>query len=249
MLGRYLRTRSSVKSRPSKVGFVVWIAAIAVLASPAPVRAQSGCSTSGLSRDGAAQRRLAVEIGGEWEFFAPNPEGSAHVLPIDSQSVLLCMAWEAPAHFGLSRQFVYVSTRRTANQPLSLFRSGGVPLLTALDWGDGRARGQADAVADDLRSYHEDRSSIQGALARDLNHWHDGNATYSLVSGALGSSVRLPNGAERLLTLLPLRPRKSWVRLSSQVPAAGDTLRVGVAYSEDADDLGPHAYEFIFEIN
>jgi len=253
MLGFYLRTRSSVKPHLPKLGLAAWIVAIAVIAAPAPAWAQAACSTSGLNRDGDSQRRLAVQVDGEWEFFSRNADGPAHLLPVDRQSAALCMAWEAPARPGLlavlSRQFVYVSTRYTTNQPLSLFRSGGFPLLTALDWGDGRGRGQADAVADDFRSYHEDRSSIQGALARDLNRWHDGNATYSLVSGALTSSVRLPNGAERLLTLLSRRPRKSWVRIVSQVPAVGDTLRVAVAYSEDANDLGPHAYEFIFEIN
>ena len=244
-----LRTRSSVKPHLSKLGLVLWVAVVAALASSEPVRAQSSCSTSGLSRDGVAQRRLAVEIGSEWEFFAPNQEGPAHVLPVDSQSGLLCMAWEAPRHIGLSRQFVYVSTRYSTNQPLSLFRSGGLPLLTALDWGDARVRGQVDEVAGGVfRSYHEDRSSTGGPLPEDLNRWHDGNATYSLVSGALGSSTRLPNGAERLLTLLPLRPFKSWVRLSSQVPSEGSTLRVSVAYSVDAEDVGPHAYEYIFEI-
>ena len=158
------------------------------------------------------------------------------------------MAWEAPPHTGLSRQFVYASTRYTTDQPLSLYRSGGFPVLTADDWGDGRARGQADALAGDFKSYHRERSAIQGTLLDDLNNWHDSNTSYGLVSGAVGSANSLPNGAERLLTLLPLRPFRSWVRLSSRVPAAGETLRVTIAYSGDVDELGSHAYEYVFEI-
>lgn len=251
-----MRPRSSVSSvKPHldallarNLGLVVWIAAVAVLADPVTATAQSGCSVSGLSRRGSEVRRLAVEIGDDWKFFSENPEGPAHSLTIDRQSVTsLCLAWEAPPHRALSRQFVYISTRYTTDQPLSLFRSGGFPVLTADDWGDGRSRGQADALAGDFREYHRKRSSSQETLFDDLNRWHDGNTSYGLVSGALGNSTRLPNGGERLLTLLPLRPFKSWVRFSSHVPAAGDTLRVAVAYSGDVESLGARAYEYIFE--
>ena len=76
---------------------------------------------------------------------------------------------------------------------------------------------------------------------------HDSNVSYGLVSGALGGSDRLPNDAERLLTLLPLRPFKSWVGVNSQVPAVGETLRVAIAYSGDVVEVAEVlVYEYIF---
>ncbi len=240
---------------PQRLGLVVWIAAILVLTTlttPTTARGQSGCSADDLERrDGPTQRRLAVRIGGEWEFFSWNPEGPAHSLPIDRQSVLsLCLAWETPRHPGLSPQYLYVSTRYRPDQPLSLYRRGFFSMISADDWGDGRTSGRADDLASDFRSYHRERSSIQGTtLFDDLNEWHDSNTSYGLVSGALGSTARLPNGAERLLTVVGFRFYKSWIEFSSRVPSAGGALRVAVAYSGDVGELeSSDALEYLFEI-
>ena len=88
---------------------------------------------------------------------------------------------------------------------------------------------------------------MSSALQEDLNSWHERVASYDLVSDAVVVFGSLPYGSERLLTLLPLRPRKSWVRLIGQAPPGMRMLHVAVAYSGDRE-AGPHAYQYSFEI-
>ena len=239
-------TRSTVKPNPAQplvrtLTTVAGIAVVAILGGSTSALAQSDCEVGQLDRRGPSERRLAIKVGDEWQFFPQNLQGPAHILEADSLQPVLCMAWEAPSHLGLSRQVVYASTQYADQQPLSLFRRGFGP-------GGGRpVRGSVNDLADDFKAYHRQRSSIQGVLREDLDVWHERAASYDLVSGAVTSSRHIPYGAERLLTLLPLRSRKSWVRLTSHAPPGEQMLRVAIAYSGDRE-LGPHAYQYLFEI-
>ena len=249
----YLRAESPVNrhssGRPSTMlGLALGIALSVVLADPVPALAQSECSAAGLSRFGSNEQRLAVRVadGDGWEYYLPQKSGdpahrlSAARLKVDSRR-RLCMAWEAPS--ALTRQVVYVSTRFADDQALSLFRRG---VFFSGDLRDGARRGTAVELAGDFQQYHLDRSVItHSSLHADLDGWHDSNASYGLVSGAAGYSD-LPSGSERLLTLLPLRPLKSWVWFTSRQPV--DTLRVVIAYSGEVGDDGVYPYEYAFRI-
>ena len=217
------------------------IALVALLGGSTSALAQSDCDVGQLDRKGPSERRLAIKVGGEWQFFPQNPRGPAHILDTNSLQPILCIAWEAPSHIGWSRQVVYASTQYTNQQPLSLFRRRGVGTGK-----DGPVRGSVNDLANDFKAYHRQRSSIQGVLHEDLDVWHERAASYNLVSGAVTSSRHLPYGAERLLTLLPLRPWKSWIRLTSHAPPGQQMLRIAIAYSGDRE-LGPHAYQYLFE--
>ena len=145
------------------------------------------------------------------------------------------MAWEAPPALG--RQVVYVSTRFTEQQELSLFRRGF--LLGRTD----DTVGDLDEFADDFRAYHG-RPKRPSKLEDYLDSWHERLTSYDLVTDAVSTPrINLPYGSERLLTLLPLRPWKSWVRIVGEV-LDGRTLRVAVAYS----GTGTRTYEYTFEL-
>ena len=242
----YECARSAVNPHPREplvrtLSSVARIAVVAILVGSTSALAQSDCDVGQLDRGGPSDRRLAVKVGDEWQFFSQNPQGPTHILEADSLQPILCMAWEAPSHLRPSTQIVYTSTQYTDQQPLSLFRNG-------ITWGEGRpVRGFVHDLADEFKAYHRQRSSIEGVLQEDLNVWHERAASYDLVSGAVSSSRHVPYGAERLLTLLPLRPWKSWVRLTSQAPPGEQTLRIAIAYSGDREH-GPHAYQYLFEI-
>ena len=220
-------------------------ALLAFLVGSVPVLAQSSdCDPSQLSRPGDSTRQLAVRIGGEWKLFPRNTQAAPHVLDLGlggDRSPILCMAWEAPR--SLSSQVVYVSTRFTDQKHLSLFRSG----IVSED--QSRARPLAGLI-DDFQAYHGDGDRHLPAapeLEEDLESWHRRSTSYNLVSDAVVVDHNLPFGSERLLTLLPLRVRKSWVRITGQIPLEAETLDVVVAYSGDRS-AGAHAYRYWFEI-
>lgn len=232
------------------------LAFLALLVGSAPAAAQSDdCDTSEISRSERSIRQLAVRIAGEWRFFARNREAERHLLDFGrgGRPTILCMAWEAPR--SLLPQIVYASTRFTNQEYLSLFRRG---ILTA---DQSRAKRLA-GVVDAFHAFHggsgDDRSAgaaelqeglspEEEALQEDLMSWHQRSASIDLVSDAVVVNENLPYGSERLLTLLPLRPRKSWVRIRGQLPLGAESLDVVVAYSGDRN-AGAHAYRYWFEI-
>ena len=231
MLELCQRNRSIVK-----LGFYAAIfTLLALAASAAPAFAATDCNTQGLSRDGDSEHRLAIKTAKGWTLFHPNGTGSAHPLEIGDRQPELCMAWEAPPALG--RQVVYVSTRFTEQQELSLYRRGFV--LGRTD----DTLGGLDEFADDFRAYHR-RPSRPSELKDYLDSWHERLTSYDLVTDAVSTPrLNLPYGSERLLTLLPLRLSKSWVRIVSEV-LEGRTLRVAVAYS----GTSTRTHEYTFEL-
>lgn len=231
MLELYQRNRSVVKLGLRAAIFTL----LALAASAAPALAQTTCNTRGLSREGDSEHRLAIKTAKGWTRFHPNRTGPAHPLEIGDSQSELCMAWEAPPALG--RQVVYVSTRFTEQQRLSLFRRGFVLGRTDDTVGD------LDEFADDFRAYHG-RPRRPSKLEDYLDSWHERLTSYDLVTDAVSTPrINLPYGSERLLTLLPLRPWKSWVRILGEV-LEGRTLRVAVAYS----GTGTRTYEYTFEL-
>ena len=231
-------------------------ALLALAASPVLALAQSDCDTQELSREGNSEHRLAIKIGKRWKPFPPNRTGSAYPLEVGDPESELCMAWEAPPALG--RQVVYVSTRFSEQEHMSLSRRGFL-------LGEGRSNlGRLDVLVDGFKTYHqrvpggttlnaaqdnpepaEEQLRTQ-ALQEHLDSWHDRRTSYDVVANAVAvPGYDLPYGSERLLTLLPLRPWKSWARIRARV-LEGNTLRVAVAYSGDSSD--PTTYEYIFEI-
>ena len=217
-------------------------ALLALTTGAAPALAQSDCDTGELSREGDSEHRLAIKTDNGWRLFQENGTGSAHPLEVGDPQSSLCMAWEAPRALG--RQVVYVSTRFTDQQDMSLSRRG---FLLGVD---GPRLGSLDQLACGFRAYHQlvptdtSQEPCPGFPQEYLDGWHERRASYNVVVNAVGKG-NLPYGSERLLTLLPLRPWKSWARIEGRV-LKGNTLRVAVTYSGDGSE--PPTYEYIFEL-
>ena len=246
----YQRNRSV-----AKLGLGAGIFALFVLAvSPVPALAQFDCDTGELSREGDSKHRLAIKTDKGWKRFSPN---RTHPLEVGDPQSELCMAWEAPP--ALRRQVVYVSTRFSEQEHMSLSRRG------FLLGEDGSNLGRLDTLADGFKAYHQrvlggttqgtaqDNPEPTGGrrrtqpLQEHLDRWHDRRTSYDVVANAVAvPRYDLPYGSERLLTLLPLRPWKSWARIRARV-LEGNKLRVAVAYSGDSSS-DPTTYEYIFEL-
>ena len=121
---------------------------------------------------------------------------------------------------------------------------------------DGPNLGHVDDLADGFKAYHqtvardtapEPTGVRRGTptLQEHLDRWHDRLASYNVVANAL-PNVDLPYGSERLITLPPFRPWKSWVRIEGRF-LKGRTLRVAVAYGGDSGP-NPPTYEYTFEL-
>ena len=249
-----------------RLDLITWVAVLGIFFGPTPTLAQSNCNTRQFSRFGEYEGRLAVKVGDNWtEPFHANPEGPRHKLEVtgdDDETV--CLAWEAPSHFRPSRQFVYASTEFTDRPFLNLYRKGifgeqEQPL-------DRYIAGELkELIGTEFRNFHTNPADLENPADSDsptlkklkkslkrwhvggarLERWHESSTSYKLVSHALTGPSDRPYGAERLLTLLPLRPWKSWVAIESRAPKPKGTLRVAIAYSGDPDDK-PLIYQYSF---
>ena len=210
------------------------------------------------SRAPFSQQRLAVKLSGNWEFFAPNPTGPAHLISLAGAQAL-CLAWEAPPYPGIQKQIVYTSTQYREDQPIWLWRNSAfqIPIISTLmgDWNrtpDSSGRDPVETFTTFHRSLPAD---VDVAPWRVLADWHDTSAwipnqsSYDLVSAALIEAAdRLVYGTERLLALAAARPLSSWVPFTTRVPTPQDRLRVVVAFSGDLDSLGLGVYLYTLEV-
>ena len=88
------------------------------LAIPITVLAEAKCTVDGLEREGSSKRRLAIRVDDAWNYHYAN---QSEVKFLETAKRKLCLAWEAPPD--MEFQIVYVSTRYTDDQPLSLHRN------------------------------------------------------------------------------------------------------------------------------
>ena len=243
-----------------RISVVFVFSAIALLAVSAMVLAQASCTVEDLPREVASKGRLAIKIDGVWQLFAQNEDGSAYVLEVDGLQSL-CIAWEAPPYQRHLRQIVYVSTKYMDEQPLWLVRNNaaaGFPFFGKLlgDW--NRTPDASGSDPDEaFRKFHHSRpddDDLSDAPWNNLVDWHDTSAwltnvsSYELVVSATNGLSLLPYGSERLLRLVGGRPLTSWVPFTTRTPSRQNELRVAVAYTGDLDAIGPHVYQYVFQV-
>ncbi len=243
-------------SAAKRVTVVFVFSATALLAAPAMIFAQAGCTVDDLPREATSQGRLAVKIDGTWRFFAQDEDESARVIET-ARLRTLCLAWEAPPYHRRVSQIVYVSTKHVDGQPLWLFRNNTVPipLFGRLLGNWNRTPGASGSDPDEaFRKFHRSRpDDLSDAPWNSLVGWHDTSAwlpnvdSYELVVGATNSLSALPYGAERLLRLQGGRPFTSWVPFTTLAPSRQNELRVAVSYTGDLETIGPYVYQYVFQ--
>lgn len=230
----------------AKVRFVVAtvVVTMAVLYSSLP-EAATTCSNEGLSRESEGKGRLAIRSGDKWELF----DQGTGILKT-SEDGELCLAWEAPPYPGRRKQIVYVSTRHSDDQKVSVYRNASAPPFFYVLLPEWRR-----VVTDELfKEFHDsctltscDSTSRHAEGWEDLRRWHETSFWFAnlkslqLVKGAIDS--KSIHGAERLLVIAGARPYTSWIEFTSKVQK-GKKLVVAVSYSGDKE---PFVYRYVLD--
>lgn len=214
--------------------------------------AETDCTVENLSRESSAEGRLAVRSVDGWTLFNQKEPGILKISPPGHND--LCLAWEAPPYDGARKQIVYVSSRFSDNQPVSVYRNASSPPFLYPLFSDWQGTTVERNFFREFHAESSDQGEAQKLVGTNNRHklllWHQTSFWFpnmrsdELVKGALKfKGTSLPNGAERLLVVAAGRAKKSWIPFTSKVQR-GSELLVTIAYSGDKE---PFLYEYTID--
>ena len=218
---------------------------------------------------------LAVRVDNhKWRLIAPNGEPTSLKAHLQSKTRDLQFCWAVPAAPKESAQIVYVHTRYSQNQPISLHRNtvegprGDIQkgfFATIKDWFEGSYTGWQDYLdisGCQFKNYHETKvSECRGTEVdrwkNSIDKWHSTGAwethipTREFTKQVVKLSLKDQKiASERLLRLNPNRDLMSWIYFRSNPPGIGQCLVLKLTYSLSSavgSDLKVHSFKVMLD--
>jgi len=201
-------------------------------------------------RDDSKVNQVAWKVNGAWKTY--QTEGASHAgykVPMPSSSVNFYIG--VPKDMSGKDKYLYVHTRRKANQPLSLYRNK-TRYYHWFVYDASHQLASKNVSGKDFISYHRNSASFSSPKSSPLKSWHAPYSgilsapTYVMVQEALRDlGDDYGPSAERLLRVKGERPLMSWIRVNTRRPALGETLFVSFAYN--GQSLPPQYIKFVRE--